>query len=151
MPYAAGTSVPVERSQVELERMLLAKGARSFYRGFDGDKAVIGFTIQDRHVKFELPLPTPADVQVRRGGRVVANAKLDQMARERWRALVLCVKAKLTSVEAGVETFEQAFMAHVLLPNRQTVYEWINAQGGIASGHLPPLLPGAGETTGAGR
>lgn len=141
MGYARGTRVPVERSQVELERLLAQHGAQAFYRGFDSGRAMVGFRLADRHVKFELPLPVPDEFR--------SKQRHEQAVRERWRALVLTVKAKLVGVESGVETFEEAFLAHIVTPNKQTVYEHL--KGYLATsyreGKMPPLLPGAGETS----
>lgn len=46
-----------------------------------------------------------------------------QWRRQRGRALLLVIKAKLESIEAEVETFEQAFLANVVLSNGDTVYD----------------------------
>ena len=40
--------------------------------------------------------------------------------RQRWRALALCIKAKLEAVECGITSFEEEFLAHVVMPNGQT-------------------------------
>ena len=52
-------------------------------------------------------------------------AKLDQAKRQRGRALLLVIKAKLESVESGIETLEQAFLAHVVMADGKTVHERI--------------------------
>jgi len=39
--------------------------------------------------------------------------------------MLLVIKAKFESVESGVETFEQAFLANVVTSSRLTVYERI--------------------------
>ena len=82
-------------------------------------------------MRFDLPLPdgdSPRDQQVQR---------------QRWRALLFCIKAKLESVEAKIETFEEAFLAHVVLPDGKTVGE--HALPAVAAiykgGQLTPLLP----------
>jgi hypothetical protein len=43
---------------------------------------------------------------------------------------VLAVKAKLISVADGIETFEEAFMAHVVMPDGRTVAETITPAKG---------------------
>lgn len=48
-----------------------------------------------------------------------------QWRRQRGRALLLVIKAKLESIESGVETFEQAFLANVVLANGETVHDRI--------------------------
>jgi hypothetical protein len=47
------------------------------------------------------------------------------LERARWRALLLVIKAKLESVESGIATFEEEFMAQIVLPDDQTVGQWV--------------------------
>ncbi len=64
-----------------------------------------------------------------------AQGERDSVANpHRGRALLLVIKAKLESVESGIETLEQAFLAHVVMANGQTVYERISE--GIALEYL---------------
>ncbi len=71
-----------------------------------------------------------------------ARQAWEQACRQRWRALVLVVKAKLEAVETGITTFEQEFMAHIVLPDGKTVGERV--RGAIAqayaTGKTPRLL-----------
>ena len=68
----------------------------------------------------------------------------EQATRQCWRALALVVKAKLEAVEANIATFEEEFMAHIVMPDGKTVAE--HARPMIASayksGKIQPLLPG---------
>lgn len=52
----------------------------------------------------------------------------DQAARQRWRALLLCLKAKLEAVECGITTFEEEFMAHIVMPDGSTFGKWAGPQ-----------------------
>lgn len=136
--FAQGTDVPADRSKAEIERTLTRFGADQFMYGWKDDAAVIVFRAQGRHIRFILPMPKPADLK---GSRSV-DAK-DREIRRRWRALTLCIKAKLESVATEIETFEESFMAHVVMPNGQTMAE--HAQPLIAkayeTGRMPALLP----------
>lgn len=125
MTYAKGTEVSVLKSRIEVETLLKKNGARKVFVSFDEDngKAVIGFAVQDRLVRFELqmpPQPTPP-----RYGKTASVARWEQTCRERWRALVLALKSKFVSIETGVESFEQAFLAHTVMANRKTVHEYL--------------------------
>jgi hypothetical protein len=66
----------------------------------------------------------------------------EQVGRQRWRALALAIKAKLEAVQSGITTFEEEFMAHVVMPNGQNLGVWIVPQ--IAEAYekkkMPPLL-----------
>jgi hypothetical protein len=118
--YAKGTTVAPEKSRLEIERVLMKYGARDFgYMMRDGMATVV-FAKNDRRIRFNLPTPKTDE----RGG--------EQRLRERWRALLLCIKAKLESVESKIETFDEAFLAHVVMPGGQTVYEASKDQIAIA-------------------
>jgi hypothetical protein len=71
---------------------------------------------------------------------------LEQEERQKYRALLLVIKAKLESVESEIETFEQAFLAHLALPgsSTQTVGEWLTPQieKAYREGSMPMLLSG---------
>lgn len=148
MPYATDTAVPVERSQREIEQLVGKHGARSFYRGQDQGRAVVGFELADRRIQFEIPLPTPEDIPKKRGRHVPGvEQKLAQLERSRWRALAMVIKAKLISVETGVETMEEAFLAQVVVPHEGRAARFYDvARGHLAetyrTGKMPPLLPG---------
>jgi len=66
----------------------------------------------------------------------------EQACRQRWRALNLAILAKLEAVEAGITTFEEEFLAHLVLPNGKTVGQWaVPAVGkALSDGKMPPLL-----------
>lgn len=152
--YASETEVPAERSRQEIERTLIKYGATSFVYGFQQTTAVIMFEMKGRRIKFNLPLPEKNSKEIthtpkgqRRSSGNIESA-LKQAERQRWRALALAVKAKLESVESGITTFEEEFMAHIVLPNGSTVGAWMSPQIAAAytGGKMPPML-GAGKGT----
>lgn len=164
MTYASETTVPVERSRAELERILERYGADAFASGWDAKGAQIIFRAQGKHVKFELPLPDRNDrsfLFYKRGNndhrrtQEAAQKEWEQACRQRWRALALVVKAKLEAVEAGITVFEDEFMAHIVLPNGETVGEWMRPQveeayaSGVMPSELRLALPAAGGTSAA--
>lgn len=145
--YAQTTEVPAERSRAEVEKTLKKYGASSFAYGWEGTRAVIGFQMSDRRIRFELPLPDPADQIFHRSptGRpktaTAANAAYEQAVRQRWRALALMVKAKLEAVASGIVTFEAEFLPHTVLPSGRTVFEDIAPAVAAAyvTGRVAPL------------
>lgn len=147
MSYAARTRVGQDRSEAEIKRIVLRFGAEQFMSAQSAHRAVLGFKVRDRLIRFELPLPTVEDVRKTETGRDRNAGALqdahDQETRRRWRALALVIKAKLEAVETGVTTFEQEFLAHIVMPGGKTVAELtlpsINAA--YASGKVRPLLP----------
>lgn len=148
MSYAEGTSVSVLRSREEISKMLeKAKCARSWTAQEDG-RAIVGFELEDRRIEFTLTLPSKSQFATREGRRGLVQVSddqqskaLEQACRERWRGLVLALKAKFVAIELGVETVEEAFLAHVVLSNKQTVYRWFRSQlEKSAGGPMPGLL-----------
>lgn len=148
--YAANTDVPSDRSRAEIERTLERYGADQFFYGWQGGAATIGFRMHERRVQFVLPLPDRNDDEFRlTPSRGYLRSEKDQAAayeqavRQKWRALALVVKAKLEAVESGITTFEEEFLAHIVLPNGQRVGAWMIPQVGTAyeTGSMPPLLP----------
>lgn len=67
----------------------------------------------------------------------------EQGCRQRWRALLLVVKAKLEAVECGIATFDDEFMAHILIPGGGTVGDWMGPQivRAYELGEAPSILP----------
>jgi len=55
----------------------------------------------------------------------------------------LVIKAKLEAVETGITTFQDEFLAHIMLPDGSTVSEFVGPQLEIAyeNGEMPRLLP----------
>lgn len=152
--FAASTSVSSEKSRAEIERILQRYGATGFLYGWDADQAVLGFVVADRQVKFILPMPdrnarefwrTPSKGLHRTPAQ--AAEAFDQAVRQRWRALALVIKAKLEAVESGITTFEDEFLAHIVLPNGSTVGQWVHPQLAFvySEGKMPALMPGVGD------
>lgn len=138
MSYAEKTSVPVDRSQSEIKKILGKYGATGFAYGENGSTSVVMFEMSRRRIKFVLPMPQPPS-----SNATVASIKTyDQLCRSRWRCLVLAIKAKLECVESGITTLEQEFMAHIVLPNGSTVGQTILPQieKSYQDGKMPPLL-----------
>jgi len=151
--YAVDTSVTADRSRAEIERTLTRYGARGFMYGWDESQAVLGFVVGGRQVRFVLPMPdrqakefthTPGKGLLRSGQ--AAEAAYEQAVRQRWRALALVIKAKLEAVEAGIVTFDDEFLAHLVLPTGETVAQAIgpNVAEAYRTGAVPQMLPNYG-------
>ena len=146
--YAARTAVPIERTRGEIERCLQRYGATGFAYGWEGNMATIGFKAQSRIVRFRLALPdrtSRAITHTESGAKrteTQATTAWEQAQRQRWRALLLVIKAKLEAIESGISSFEDEFMAHIALPSGQTVGEWMGPQlkNAYESSLMPPML-----------
>jgi hypothetical protein len=151
--YAAKTEVPVVRTKMEIEELVARYGAGQFMSYTSGDLASIGFSMEDRQVRFDLKLPDSKEKRFHiymRGSvpyeRDPAQAlKLwEQECRSLWRALLLVVKAKLEAVEIGISTFEREFMANIVMPGGQLLHEHVSPRIAhiYSTGEDIPLLPG---------
>lgn len=154
--YAANTDVTSDRSRAEIERTLTRYGAGSFAYGWDSGRAMIGFHMHDRQVRFVLPLPdrnarefthTPTRGTVR--SQAAAEAAYEQAVRQSWRALALVIKAKLEAVAAGIVTFEDEFAMHMVLPDGRTVAAHVlpAIEHAYATGEVRPMLAIEGGET----
>ncbi len=153
MRYAANTDVPADRSRGEIERTLRRYGADQFFYGWETGRAILAFGMSSRQVRVVLPMPNRNDAEFRESptGRsrapAAAEKAWEQATRQRWRALALVIKAKLEAVESGITTFEEEFLAHLILPNSQTVGEYAlpRIDEAIKRGGMPKLLPGPSD------
>lgn len=150
--FAATTKVSSDASQVEIKRLVQRYGAREFMAYEGDDHAVIIFVMKGRRIRFNLPLPHREDKQFTshsRGARteIASRAAWEQACRQKWRALLLSIKAKLESIESGIESFDEAFLAHVVLPDGSMFgHRAIDAISIAYEGRpLPPLLPAPKE------
>lgn len=133
MRYAKTTTVSPERSRMQIEKVLMNYGASGFAYMNRADKAMIAFVMNERQVIFKLPLPVEIDYRTKK--------QYEQAERQRWRALLLSIKSKLETVESGITSFEQEFMAHFTVRGDVTVGEKVLEQ--INRGEIVLALPSA--------
>jgi vacuolar-type H+-ATPase subunit F/Vma7 len=133
--YAERTHVPALASRLEIERLCMKYGAGQFISGISDERAVIGFTMAGRQVKFYLPMPKQPE-------RESARRTYEQLVRSRWRALALVIKAKLEAVASNITTFEVEFMPYTVMPDGKTVAEHVlpKIAETYKTGKMPPLL-----------
>lgn len=107
--------------------------------------------MNNRFVKFILVTPKIEDFEKTEGGRhrhskAAVQIAYEQAVRQSWRALVLILKAKLEAVASKITTFDNEFLAQIMLPDGQTVGDWAGPQvdQAYSGGGMPRLLPGFG-------
>lgn len=139
MSYAEGTTVSIEKSQMEIAGMIRKYGAETFGTGWNAGYAIVTFNAHQRQIKFLLPIVQQTDWKnyIRTPGgrnRDQAGAKtaLDAENRRRWRALALAIKAKLEVVQTGIASFEHEFGMNIVLPDGSTVAEHVLREVAIA-------------------
>lgn len=148
MKYAATTTVTSARSRAEIEETLERYGADQFGYYIEPDAATVLFRMNGRHYRLLVPLPpmsdfllTPQTAKPRHEATV--KSEWEQAIRQRWRALVLLLKAKLEAVELGITSTEDEFLANTLMPDGMTVGDWARPQIDqlyLDGGTMPPLL-----------
>lgn len=129
--FAATTKVQVDQTRNEIERVLARYGANKFAYFSEAGRAIILFEAHSRRIRFDLPVPEGE------------SDKDAQARRQKWRALLLCIKAKLESVESKIESFEEAFLAHVVMPDGITVGQHTKPliEQTYKTGNMQALLP----------
>ena len=106
MAYAETTRVPFERTVQDILTMLRKAGAEQVGQMEEAQRLTIMFAMNERQVRFRV------------GWDNTPTSK-----RQRGRALLLVIKAKLESIASDVETFEEAFLANVVMADGKTVHE----------------------------
>lgn len=151
--FAVDTEVSVDQSIAEIKKTTRQYGGVGFMHIERETEAVIAFETRDRRVMFRLPLPDKLDrkfTHTPERGTLRSDEARDkvweQECRSRFRALALVIKAKLEAVASGIVTFDDEFLAHIVMPGGATVGDKLRPNLGVAlaSGSLPPLLPPPG-------
>lgn len=153
--YAKNTKISSEKSEQDIRKLLKRFGANKTVIYDDDEKFGFVFEYKNLRVRIVVNLPDPNDFTfVVRGARGKEKRSETEKQRawerecdRRWRAMKLIVQSKLVSVTEGVRTFEEEFLHDILLPNGQTVGEYVapQIQQSYLTGKMPPLLPGISE------
>jgi hypothetical protein len=146
------TRVPVERSQAELRRLLARYNCQRLgfteERDDDGQRwASVTFQIANNAIRMRVPLKLVSEhavgsafTRARTSTRDDIRDRLyEQEERRVWRVLAWNLKARLVAVDERLETFEEAFLAHIVDPRtNRTIYQQLAQDGRV---ELPaPLL-----------
>lgn len=148
----ATTNVPVEKSQAEIRKLLQRFGVDRLAFGEERDDnkqrwAAVTFQTRALGVRMRVPLKQVSehDVRaraVRARSKTVDEIRNDMYAQEErriWRVLAWNLKARLVAVDEGLESFEEAFLPHLIDPRtNRTIYQQLADDGRV---ELPgPLL-----------
>jgi hypothetical protein len=127
MAYAERTKVSVEETILDIRRTVSRYGGEQFMFAVAEEKIIVGFTKDARQVRFQ----------------VAQDTKDAQSNKQRARALLLVLKAKLEAVQSGVAIFEDEFLANIVLPNGSLVGQELRPKLAYAyeSREMPALLP----------
>lgn len=142
MAYAERTTVPVEKTQGEIRKMVANSGASAFAVFEETGRAMVAFKLGDRNIRMSISLIHRSQFSSK-----AEKARYEQAHRRKWRALGLVIKAKLESVASKIETLEEAFLPHIVMANGRTVYEEISEPIALnyKGGNVPLLPPPGGS------
>ena len=147
------TAVPVEKSQGEIRKLLYQHRASNFAfteMQHEGQRwAAIDFVLHEQRVRIRVPLKNPNLAAVKakaqrartKSAADIEHEMFEQEAKRIWRVMFHTLKARLVSVEEGVETFEEAFLSHLVDPvTGMTMWEAV--KGKVEAGALKSGGPG---------
>lgn len=150
--YAKGTSVPTSRTEAEIRKLLAEHGANrlAVMTDLEQRRVEIAFQVDRLAFRMAVPMPDPSDRAFnytnhrtpRELTKQERDRKLSQAERERWRAVLLLVKAKLQAIQLGVSTWEEEFLPYLVIDRRgQTLGQKVlpNLQAVLETGDLPTL------------
>lgn len=145
--YAKTTTVSSSKTIMDIEKVLKKYGAEEFIYGTRKEAAVVLFKRNGKQVRLTLPLPDPQEFRFtpNRGIRRTEAEKekcYEQAIRQKWRALLLVITAKLEAVEAGIAVFEEEFLSYMVLPDNRTVGQFYLPQIETIyqQNKMPPML-----------
>lgn len=139
--YADKTTISVNQSIAEIERILARYGADQFVYARGIDEAGIAFVIsspigEKRQAKIIIPIPPMDDPKItrtptgrrRKNGGAEVQRLWEQEVRRRWRVMALAIKAKFEAIDCGITSFDQEFLANIMLADGETVLHKITPQ-----------------------
>lgn len=150
MPYAETTEVPVAKTKAEIEKLLEEKGASAVLTGHDSTTrtGVVQYRLHGKFVRHYLKLPDRQEFERTPKGKLryddsQIGKAWDMGTRARWRQLLLILRAKFVAVESGISTFEEEFLANLVLTDNTTFGQWAVPQieDTYRTGKMPPMLP----------
>jgi hypothetical protein len=117
--FAEKTKVPVAKTRMDIEHLLEKHKAAQYGTAVDYEQrlARVQFKLHNRIVRFMVSLPDRKKFR--------SELPFAQAERQKWRALLLVIKAKLEAVENSISTFEEEFLAYIVMPNDSTVAEHV--------------------------
>lgn len=151
MKYAEGTTVPVDKSKAEIERIISKRGGDmvSFGYGRDSDHCVIGFRYRGMMLRFDMHYPSYDEVSTttprrfydrdKQAALVQRNKEAEQ--RRLWRVMLIRIKVKLETVEENPQFWDEELLPHMLVRGGQNVVSIV--RDALDAGTLLALNAGA--------
>jgi len=162
------SKVTPEETRAQIEALLERYGADGFQYAADrrAHRAAIAFRAHGRVVRLTVEMPDPEDpaFAITAAGRRRPRRRnalndpvmkaYEKVVRQRWRALLLIVRAKLEAILCGITTFEAEFLANIVVAGGRTLGEHVVPQLEAAcdsdAGDAAPLKLPTGESNAGG-
>lgn len=127
--YVRGASISCAAFRAEIQDMLTGYGATGFRCGWEDGRAAIAFTAGNRHFRIVLALPGTVGLSGSAGDPLQPRSldpgarAVEETSRRRWQKLSVLIRAKLEAVASGIATFDEEFLAYMVLPGGGTVFQ----------------------------
>ena len=132
-PTSYTTQVPVEKTVLDIERLLQRAGASKIAKDYAADGRVIGFYFalltRRGELTFRMPCEPEKVYPLLQGGKKWLNAQqrkrlTEQSERVAWRVLLTWTSAQISMIKVEQVTPEQAFFSYAYDPmTRETLFE----------------------------
>ena len=130
MRYVVNTTVSIEKTQEEIRKLLRKYGSDGFGTSEEDREATIGFRINGIRIRITAILPDRKEKRFVFTGKYgytrtaeQQNKLYAQAIRQKWRVLLLTIKAKLEAVENQIVTLEEEFMPFIVTETGETIGE----------------------------
>jgi len=127
--YVRGASITCAASRAEIQDMLTSHGATGFRCASRDGGTAIAFTAGHRRFRFAYTPPggekTGTDSRMQPRKTPPGSRSPEEASRRYWHKLSLLIRAKLDAVDEGIATFEEEFLAYMLLPGGDTVLQGV--------------------------
>lgn len=146
MSYAKNTTVSPEKSQTEIKNTLRKYGADRFGIMEEKNQGHVMFEYNGLLIQMTVIFPNKEDFSKTESGKKRIDSAIDtayeQGIKQRWRALLLAIKAKLEAVECGISTIEQEFLAFVMMPDGRNISDHLIPELNkiVLTGNMPKML-----------
>lgn len=151
MSYAKNTTVSPERSQEEIKRTLRNYGADRFGIMEEKSKGHVMFEYNGLLIQMTVDFPDKSEFNKTDTGKIRVSSAIEtqfnQAIKQRWRALLLAIKAKLEAIECGISTIEKEFLAFIMMPDGKPLSDHLlpKIHEIAKTGKMPRLLSYSGD------
>lgn len=121
--YIRGASMSCAATQTEIRDLLLGAGAYAFQCSSDDGQARVAFRSGGHQFQMAVTVSTGRAAATRRAQETeTAHVASQNALRQGWRQLSALIRAKVEAVASGIVSFDEEFLAYMLLPGRGSVF-----------------------------